>query len=132
MFRALIFLGLLLTPLTAANTAPKGKLDWEEVSKACAAKYGLHDKSGRNSKAELDCIDYYNAHGQFPPTVTAATRFGDAHNNWIQSLCAGAPAKSSLNQAFQNFDRCMAWAKLIHLSQAEAQQLSQMYGIDRP
>jgi hypothetical protein len=115
----------------AVSAQAGGKLDWMEVGRACAAAYGLHDGSGRNSREELDCIDYYNAHGRMPPTQKAAERYTDAHTDWIQTLCVGAAGRASLGAPFRNYDSCIAWAAYIGLSQKEAKRLAGIYGIHR-
>lgn len=108
-----------------------GKLNWQEVGSVCAATYGLHDGSGRNSREELDCIDYYNAHGRMPPTQKVAERYTDARTNWIQTLCAGVAGRSDIKDSFQSYDSCVAWAAFVGLSQKEARRLAGIYGISR-
>ena len=130
--RWVVFVALACATIAVSGAQARGKLDWLEVANACNAKYGLQDGSGRASKAELDCVDYYNAHGRMPPTPDAAERYGDAHTNWIQTLCAGVGGRmASLNQAFQSYDSCMAWADAIGLTQDEAKRLSAIYRVNR-
>lgn len=105
--------------------------EWLKVGNECAARYGLHDGSGRNTKAELDCIDYYYARGKLPPDTQAARKLADAQNNWIQTLCAGVAGRKSLNQAFQTYDSCLACAAFVELSQTEAKRLAAVYGVER-
>jgi len=130
MKRVVVVLCACLAGATAGAHAG-GKLDWQEVGQACAAAYGLHDGSGRNSREELDCIDYYNAHGRMPPTQKAAERYTDAHTDWIQTLCVGVAGRASLGAAFRNYDSCTAWAAYVGLSQKEAERLAGIYGIRR-
>jgi hypothetical protein len=130
MKRIAVVLCLGLAGATAGAQAGH-RMGWQEVGEACAAAYGLHDGSGRNSREELDCIDYYNAHGRMPPTQRAAERYTDSRTNWIQTLCAGAAAKSPPNAPFHDYDSCTAWAAYVGLSQKEAKRLAGIYGIRR-